>query len=464
MQQLTKEIEAIEAQLAAKKDFEEKLQGLAAKEKQLTLQSVAAQKKQADLQRLTRDLTALAVGSEAVARTLNTIKTFTAKIDTLFAIPPAIESWPREAGTTDRLALARGQFSQVLQSIKNATGELRATANQTEMLAGALSAERVPLEKRARELRKEIDELQQGAGAISRSANQIRERLTQLQALTSLKDEKYSHLSVVQEARGQHLDEMDAIWDRRFKERLAVAKLINSHLSPRIRIKPIRAAQLAVYASAVSSALRGSGLRYNELSMAIASRMSPRELVEIIEQGDTETLAALLDITSDRAIKLIGHLRDHGPVEILTAHVEDDVRLELLDGAEYKDIESLSTGQRCTVVLPIVMEHKDRVLIMDQPEDHLDNAFVVDTLVKAIVNRGSDSQLLLSTHNANIPVLGGAAQVIVMGSDGKRGFIENQGSLDDHSIVRTITSIMEGGADAFQRRAEFYRAHADLNE
>jgi putative AbiEii toxin of type IV toxin-antitoxin system len=249
------------------------------------------------------------------------------------------------------------------------------------------------------------------------------------------------------------------IWEQRFKNRLSVAQHINSQLSPRIRMKPIRAAQLAAYASFISAALRGSGLRYAELSNSIASRMSPRELVQIVEIGDSDRLAELLAITPDRAVKLISHLRDHGTADILTAPVEDDVGLELLDGTEYKNIENLSMGQRCTVVLPIILEHKDRVLIIDQPEDHLDNAFVVETLVKAIVNRGKDSQLLLSTHNANIPVLGNASQVIVMGSDGKRGFVEHRGDLDDTLIVQTISTVMEGGAEAIERRAEFYKSH-----
>jgi energy-coupling factor transporter ATP-binding protein EcfA2 len=191
--------------------------------------------------------------------------------------------------------------------------------------------------------------------------------------------------------------------------------------------------------------------------------MSPRELVEIVEDGNSEALAGLLEISTDRAAKLIGHLTDHGTADILTAHVEDDAQLELLDGVEYKDIESLSTGQRCTVVLPIILEHKDRVLIVDQPEDHLDNAFVVETLVKAILSRGEGAQLILSTHNANIPVLGNAAQVVVMGSDGRRGFIDHQGILDDRAIVEKITNIMEGGADAFQRRAQFYKDHLSTN-
>jgi hypothetical protein len=81
----------------------------------------------------------------------------------------------------------------------------------------------------------------------------------------------------------------------------------------------------------------------------------------------------------------------------------------------------LSTVQRCTVVLPLILEHSDRILVVDQPEDRIDNAFIVDTLIKSILRRSTSSQVILSTHNANIPVLGEAQLVVQLASDGRRG-------------------------------------------
>jgi ABC-type cobalamin/Fe3+-siderophores transport system ATPase subunit len=131
--------------------------------------------------------------------------------------------------------------------------------------------------------------------------------------------------------------------------------------------------------------------------------------------------------------------------------------MQLLDGSQYKPTPMLSTGQRCTVVLPILLRHDERPLIIDQPEDHLDNAYVVETLVHAISARSSESQIIVSTHNPNVPVLGNASQVTLLGSDGRRGFQRHTGPLHDPDVVEAITSVMEGGADAFERRAAFYR-------
>ena len=142
--------------------------------------------------------------------------------------------------------------------------------------------------------------------------------------------------------------------------------------------------------------------------------------------------------------------------EIATTLVEDNVYLRLLDGNDYKHFSDLSTGQRCTVVLPIILEHRDRILIVDQPEDHIDNAFIVDTLIKALLHRSPEAQIVFSTHNANIPVLGDADLVVHMGSDGRRGFVSVAAPLETPQVVKSILSVMEGGAEAFQHRARFY--------
>jgi ABC-type cobalamin/Fe3+-siderophores transport system ATPase subunit len=131
--------------------------------------------------------------------------------------------------------------------------------------------------------------------------------------------------------------------------------------------------------------------------------------------------------------------------------------LSLLDGSDYKATEQLSTGQRCTVVLPLLLSDSGRNLIIDQPEDHLDNGFIVDTVVEAIKTRGANSQLIFATHNPNIPVLGEANRVVLLASDGRRGFVRHALPLESKQSVEAITTVMEGGLEAFRRRSTFYQ-------
>jgi hypothetical protein len=281
-----------------------------------------------------------------------------------------------------------------------------------------------------------------------------------LESLRAVIAEKRSSLAELVRRRDAALEQLEKIREERFAQRDKIANRLSRDLGPRLRVEVERAGQSQVYASAIADVLRGSGLKYGELSIQLAERVSPRELLEAAERSDFESLAAASDMSKERAARLLAYLRESGSLAALaTSRVEDNVSFQLLDGRDYKQLTDLSTGQRCTVVLPLILEHADRILMIDQPEDHIDNAFIVDTLIKSVLRRPSSSQLIVSTHNANIPVLGEARRVVHLGSDGSRGYVENSAPLDDPQIVKAITTLMEGGADAFERRAKFYAKH-----
>jgi hypothetical protein len=69
----------------------------------------------------------------------------------------------------------------------------------------------------------------------------------------------------------------------------------------------------------------------------------------------------------------------------------------------------------------------------------------------------------VATHNANIPVLGGASVVITLASDGEHGFVETIGKFSDDPIVERVTSLMEGGREAFLKRKRFYEKHGSIS-
>jgi hypothetical protein len=91
---------------------------------------------------------------------------------------------------------------------------------------------------------------------------------------------------------------------------------------------------------------------------------------------------------------------------------------------------------------------------VDQPEDNLDNSFVTDLLIDQIRKNSDRRQMILITHNPNIPVLGLAEQVIAMRSDGERGWIEKDGDTD--MMRDQIVDLLEGGEQAFLARQEKY--------
>jgi ABC-type dipeptide/oligopeptide/nickel transport system ATPase subunit len=372
---------------------------------------------------------------------------------------PSSEAWPDAADSPDMLVSARQLVRQAAEALEASLVSVAKALAEIARLRSVDRANEVTLSDEARALRKTLDVLKEGAGGATRRVAILVERRSQLSALTALRQQKQLQQAQLQAQRLEVLDELDRVKTERFTEREAVASALKQDLGPRINVQVLQDAAIEEYASTISSALRGSGLHYSNLAPVLAERLAPRELVESVETGNAQIVASEGGIGLDRASRIVEHLLTVGTEEILTASVEDAVEFSLLDGKEYKRTEALSTGQRCTVILPILLAYRERVLIVDEPEAHLDNGFIVGTLIKALKARPSGSQVIFATHNANIPVLGSADRVVLLGSSGDRGFVRQAGPLDDDHIVQAITTVMEGGREAFEERAKFYGSH-----
>ncbi len=125
----------------------------------------------------------------------------------------------------------------------------------------------------------------------------------------------------------------------------------------------------------------------------------------------------------------------------------------------WQALEDLSTGQKATAVLLLLLLESDAPLIVDQPEDDLDNRFITDGVVPRMRDEKRRRQFIFSTHNANIPVLGDAELILGLTASGDadnkgNGVIrpEHVGSIDARQVRELVEEILEGGKDAFETR------------
>jgi chromosome segregation protein len=122
-----------------------------------------------------------------------------------------------------------------------------------------------------------------------------------------------------------------------------------------------------------------------------------------------------------------------------------------------KELQHHSLGQRASALILFVLSQQENdVIIIDQPEDDLDNQTIYEDVIKLIRTMKPKVQFIFATHNPNIPVLGDAEQVHAC------SFMDNKvsicsGSVDNQTTQRTIVNIMEGGQEAFNRRLEIYQ-------
>lgn len=189
----------------------------------------------------------------------------------------------------------------------------------------------------------------------------------------------------------------------------------------------------------------------------LSDYFAPIEFAKAIKSVDIQSfLGAGFD--QNEGIEIIGHLHDKyvDLMEIEICECTDLPRVYFDAQGVKKPIEDLSPGQRCTALLPIILLETDTPLIIDQPEDNLDNQFIFDLVVNTLRNLKDRRQIIVATHNPNIPVSGDAENILVFKPDGSKGKVESNGSIDYEPIIEDVKTIMEGGEEAFRIRAGKY--------
>ena len=118
---------------------------------------------------------------------------------------------------------------------------------------------------------------------------------------------------------------------------------------------------------------------------------------------------------------------------------------------------SFSLGEKASALISFLLSQANNdLIIIDQPEDDLDNQSLYENIIKSISKVKNKTQFIFATHNANIPVLGDCEQVIrCRFEDGT--VTVNTGGIDHKQAQKDIISIMEGGDEAFKKRNEIYR-------
>lgn len=121
-----------------------------------------------------------------------------------------------------------------------------------------------------------------------------------------------------------------------------------------------------------------------------------------------------------------------------------------------KELKHHSLGQRASALLLYVLSQRQNdVIIIDQPEDDLDNQTIYDDVITLLREMKPHAQFIFATHNANFPVLGDAEQVHACQYQDERVAVQS-GSIDARPVQEAIINIMEGGQEAFNRRKEVY--------
>jgi DNA repair ATPase RecN len=146
-------------------------------------------------------------------------------------------------------------------------------------------------------------------------------------------------------------------------------------------------------------------------------------------------------------------------VELLDVLDDDDVEISLAVGkAGYVAIQNLSAGQRSVAVFPLLLRNSRGPLVIDQPEDNLDNRYIADIIAPDLLHRKEGQQYLVTSHNANLVVLTDADLIAHVDADGTRASFPAAGFLScSTSKVRdAVLNVLDGGDAALSARQRKY--------
>lgn len=299
--------------------------------------------------------------------------------------------------------------------------------------------------------RKLAGELQQ-AGALAISPQEFRKLKTLLdQADQMLKVSSQSEIQKIKidEVLTKELVKLNDLWHKEFSQIVTILERINREDSP-LKIVPKYKSNKKDMLRFMQDTFRGSRIRENTLQGLVDAYSDFgamwRDWPEV-----------LMQVNSSNHM-FVQYFRQNID-SLLTWQVPNEFTIEYRG----KSLQHHSLGQRASALMLFVLSQEDNdVVVIDQPEDDLDNQTIYDDVIKLIGELKPKTQFIFATHNANIPVLGDAEQVICCNYQDDKVTTQS-GSIDCPNIQSQIVKIMEGGAEAFEKRKQVYEAWKPKN-
>lgn len=345
----------------------------------------------------------------------------------------------------DRVASGFAQIGQIIEQTRAASAEMKAKALSFEQSKGALKEEFAEVARKLSEelkssgatavepdeflkLRKSIDNAKQMLLALGKEKDQQTALQAQLTAeLTALNDRWHEEFRLIRD-RLEKINQQETALQIEIEYKGDKSAFLK-YLKDMFRGSKLRETTL----DSLTTEFADGAAIYREMDKA---KKSVGTSSETFEQYFRENLTALLtwQVPNKFTIKY------HG-----------------------KQLKHHSLGQRASALILFVLSQRENdVVIIDQPEDDLDNQTIYADVIKLVRKLKPETQFIFATHNPNIPVLGDAEQVVACEYGDDR--IGTQvGSIDCPALQEAIVKIMEGGEEAFRERKRIYQVWKQQN-
>ena len=352
---------------------------------------------------------------------------------------------------------------RLINASERAKNYLDAIADQAELLSEQAKEPwldiKAEAEKQYQSVLKELNK----SGIDGTAYISVRDQIAQIAPKEKRRQASLEKINTLRTTRRTQLSTFETECARELRKLKKAAKKVGKQLQGKVRVEVKQGVDLSPLEQLIREHVQGQ-ISQGITKLSELANLSTSSLADAVRKGADE-LQAKFGFSQSSAEKFASG-GENLALEIEQHRLRPEAILSLNVGGSnfenWKTIDQLSTGQKATAVLLLLLMESDAPVIIDQPEDDLDNSFIVSSIVSAIRKEKRKRQFLFSSHNANIPVLGDAEQIIVLATsveDGEEVVIvkpELCGSLDKPDVKTKVKLLLEGGDIAFEDRRERY--------
>lgn len=375
-------------------------------------------------------------------------------------LPAGEEDLPNRdllVGAHDGLAQADQRWGDAVDTLASILSEAR---SELERIRTLWNERR---DARAAEFDAALRELQQRMPDVDPARYlEVERRIEQLVPLRASVEDLGKTVEAAREDRARLLIDLAEVRSQRYRIRDKAAQDLNQRLAGTLLVDLTYRGDREQFAQRLASLKTGARME-NLRRMVDAPSFTPDSFAAAVRERKVHTD---LGLPSGQATAIEKALGEETLLELEVEDLPDRVVLKLDislgDSGDYRSLDRLSPGQRSTAILLLVMQESKDPLLIDQPEDDLDNRFIYDDIVRRLREAKPRRQFVVATHNANIPILGDAEQIVAL--DAKeiegppvRSYIRARGSIDSAPVRDAAEEILEGGKEAFALRQQKYR-------
>ena len=380
-------------------------------------------------------------------------------IDTAFVSAKAVAGLPNA-----------GIMAEVEENLETLSTQLKAVAEQLGTILSEAERATVNTKLRWEERRKSIEEAYEKLLRDLQKSNvdgaefiQLKQQIEELRPLQDKTENLKRDLLAHETHRRNLLSEWEDIKAHEYREIRKAGRKVSNKLPNRVRVEVLMAGDR----TPLEETLRelGGNLAAAFSRLREHDQLSLPEFTGSCREGK-ESLMKKYNFPPGAAER-IAQAETDLLMKIEELELPATTQIELNTAADgesphWQSLDALSTGQKATAVLLLLLLESEAPLVVDQPEDDLDNRFITESVVPIMRQEKRRRQFVFSTHNANIPVLGDAELILGLAASGEakdgRAKIarEHMGSIDSKSVRELVEDILEGGKDAFEIRRSKY--------